>query len=115
MYSDTGRGRAGSAYASVAAVSANFGSCAYSQGISGTSRLCSLLSAKSSFEMFCIWGRSMGSGSRGSLASAVPIDISAKLGNGHQVDTLIPEPGFPPLFPVSAIRYTIPRWNRSEW
>ena len=39
----------------------------------------------------------MSSGSRGSLASAVPIVNIEKPGNGHQVDTLIPEPGFPPL------------------
>jgi hypothetical protein len=62
------------------------------------------VSSNISFEMSCICARSTGIGSGGSVLSAAPNDPSAKPGIGHQVDTLIPQPGLPPEFPVSAIR-----------
>ena len=73
--------------------------------MSGVLRLSTaLVSAKTSLVMSCICARSVGIGSGGPVGSRAVNEPMTKPGIGHHVDTLMPAPGFPPEFPVSAIR-----------
>lgn len=56
------------------------------------------------FEACIIWRRSTGSSSGGVVRSSPPSPMITKPGIGHQVETLIPDPGLPPVLPVRATR-----------